>query len=214
MNRKQSIQQRDVAEEAAACLLTPQVYRRCVAVHEAGHAVIAAVLGLHVVEAAISLRDAPVGYLQGGHARISDGWEIDNDCRWDRHDRDRRRSRQSRNIAHICTVLAGRLSEQVILGAASGEDQHYSGDERLRVKFVKAAGLTSKQADSLYRQTCRLIRRHRKKIINLAKAVLDHPRGRVGRRTIKQIMKTDAECTAIRNEKPECKIALVERAAT
>ena len=102
--------------------------------------------------------------------------------------------------AHICTVLAGRLSEQVILGAASGEDQHYSGDERLQDQ-IHSAGLTSKQANSLYRQTCRLIRRHRKKIINLAKAVLDHPRGRVGRRTIKQIMKTDAECTAIRNER-------------
>jgi hypothetical protein len=134
------------------------------AFHEAGHAVIARVLGLTGGAAEID----PIDKTCGGYAMMDDPWIVAGG--WER----RKRYREVRTAyrGRILADMAGAETERELLGGTLGGDD----SDRLRIlEFLDETGLEEKWDHYEPRMrafTRQLIRRHRAKIERVARALV------------------------------------------
>jgi hypothetical protein len=162
---------------------------RATAIHEAGHAVVARVLGLVCGDATIipDYGDATIipDYEEGsaGCAIVHDPWATV--AKWDREIErywqrgvlpPRSRDARSAFRGFIITKMAGAEAEMEFLGGCAGGDDHDRREIEAVAQFTREAGL---QDDDLWRryeprmrrQARRLIRNHRAKIERVARAL-------------------------------------------
>ncbi len=135
------------------------------AYHEAGHAVIARVLGLSCGEVTIIADDD-----SAGHAIIADPWKT----AWNWENRDRFRHARQAFRGTIIARMAGAEAEREFFGQCRGGDD----DDRYEIALLMDSRWTEIPADDwgqyevrLRAQTRRLVRRHRHTIEHVAKAL-------------------------------------------
>lgn len=143
---------------------------RTTAIHEAGHAVIGRVLGLICGSITIN-RNVAEG--EEGHAIIADPYVIWG--AWEK--RGKFRVLDSVFRGRIMHTMAGEEAVRLILS-----DQHTSGDGEdrfqiaLMLQAITGPSMSEDALDALEvrlrRMTVMLVRRHRKKIVAVAKALL------------------------------------------
>ena len=134
------------------------------AYHEAGHAVIARVLGLTCGQVSIIADDD-----SAGHAIIADPWKTIGD--WDTRDRFRDPRQAFRGT--IIARMAGAEAEREFFGQCRGGDD----DDQYQIALLMDSRWTEIPADDwdqyearLRAQTRRLVRRHRRTIKRVATA--------------------------------------------
>lgn len=150
--------------------------KRHTAIHEAGHVIIARVLGFHCDHASVLMNEEDG---EAGHAAIEQPVEAIN--RWERQ----RRYREHRTayIGYIISLMAGAEANRIIQRVSKLRigDQH---DQRWIEFAAIEAGFRDEELTDLNlwkvhesrmrRQTRRLIRKHRDKIERVAAALLKH----------------------------------------
>lgn len=137
------------------------------AIHEAGHAVIARVLGMACGQATVK-PDCDLG--EAGHAIIHDQWAT-----WGQWE-DRRKYREIHTVVQgrIISSMAGAEAEREILGYCAGGD----GDDRDQIEMMASSSDSGIEPEAwprwelrMRRQCRRLVRKHRSKIIRVAAAL-------------------------------------------
>ncbi len=135
------------------------------AYHEAGHAVVARVLGLTCGRVSIIADDD-----SAGHAIIADPWQTAGD--WENRDRFRDARQAFRGT--IIARMAGAEAERKFFGQCRGGDD----DDQYEIALLMDSRWTEIPADDwnqyearLRAQTRRLVRRHRHTIEHVAKAL-------------------------------------------
>jgi hypothetical protein len=142
------------------------------AVHEAGHAVIARVLGLRCGELTI-VANLDEGYAGCSHA--SDPWLTVDD--WERAGRYREHDIRQAYRGYVLGLMAGAEAEIEILGEAEedgdADDRHWI----IRAAWSSDSGIGASRwhryEPRLRRQARRLVRKHREKIERVANALLE-----------------------------------------
>jgi ATP-dependent Zn protease len=132
------------------------------AVHEAGHAVVARVLGLQCGKVTIAAnyrtRDA-------GYGVIADPWAAV--ARWD--ERGKYRPAEAALRARVIAYMAGREAEEELLGHCPGGD----GDDQYQIALMLDT-LGQTELEPRLRTFARaIVRRHRSKIEALARALME-----------------------------------------
>ena len=140
--------------------------RRGTAHHEAGHAVVAAVLGL----AGGSVTIEP-DHDSAGHTYVPDPWAT----LWHWEQRGKFRDASSAFLATVIARMAGAEAESVLLGQVALGD----GDDRDQINLLAESEIEIPLDDwpkfeaRLRAQTRRLIRRHRQSILRVAEALIE-----------------------------------------
>jgi hypothetical protein len=153
--------------------------RRHTAIHEAGHAVIARVLGLSSGEANIIPNEQED---VAGCATVYDGWKTANE--WDQQVFEQRKRgvvprkvRLARSAFRglIIVKMAGAEAESELLGDCAGGDGYDREEIELIVHFDEAElsyDLWRRHEPRMRRQARRLVRKHRDKIERVAAALV------------------------------------------
>ena len=156
----------DCPAETLADVLTKA--REATAYHEAGHAVIARVLGLTCGQVSIIADDD-----SAGRAIIADPWQTAGD--WENRDRFRDARQAFRGT--IIARMAGAEAEREFFGQCRGRDDN----DRYDIALLMDSRWTEIPADDwdqyearLRAQTRRLVRRHRDTIERVAAALMKH----------------------------------------
>jgi ATP-dependent Zn protease len=155
---------------SAARAMFEEIQRRTIlrtAYHEAGHAVIARVLGILCGPASIQ-PDLAEG--SAGHAIIGDTWETD--ARWE--ERGKFREHASVLRGRIMAVMAGAEAEAVFMGQHSvGDDDDVHWINAMLDDLLSDQDDIVRYAERLRHRTRHLLRRHADKVERVAAALIE-----------------------------------------
>lgn len=173
---------------------------RAVAIHEAGHIVIACILGLQIGQVTIVVDEE-----SAGHGIIADpmetysAWDIRSKREFDAGRAPKLRNFSSAYVGTIIARMAGAEAEDVIIGHCEGGD----GQDRREIERIFLTGETEIPRGRwevvearMRRQTRRIIRRHQSKIERVANALL--ARKTLQPNEVEEIIMGLSECRASR----------------